>query len=325
MNELLVTGPPEAVVLGDLSQESDDYLSTVLILLWKVNLVTEDDEPLFWLLGSQDDALLGLLVLTVLVECLEDEVWLGSTREVDEHHLHITQHLKSSHESHGLARARRSTEQEWPVLREPRAQHLLMPRRVYRIDHSAGISHFRRLNRHFGHSLLPQVPRLVIHSDLIVQKALRARRGLDTGEVLKLIREASPCLQAHRASDTPDSGKDDPLLHVVLDLSELKREVGMVLVILNHIRDASPNQSKHRLEAPDWSELHHMVHLLRRLDGQGHETGLLTVIKHGFNGLDALLSSHAYFALLLLLLRSLIIWVSCWLLISSNAIIVVLD
>jgi hypothetical protein len=38
---LLVRGSPETVLLSDLSEESDNSLGSVLVNIWKVDLITE--------------------------------------------------------------------------------------------------------------------------------------------------------------------------------------------------------------------------------------------------------------------------------------------
>jgi len=43
---LFILRPPVPIVLSDLSEEGNDGLSTVLISVWKINLITEHYKPL---------------------------------------------------------------------------------------------------------------------------------------------------------------------------------------------------------------------------------------------------------------------------------------
>lgn len=169
-NKLLVGGAPESILLSNLSQESNNNLSTVLVLIWKIYLITKHDKPLVELLRSEDDALRSLLVVAVLVEGFQDEVRPRRRGEVDEDHFHVGEHLQGGHERHGLSRAWRTTKQEWSVLAEPATEHLLMTSRVDRVDDSARISDFARIDLNGRHSLLPQVPLLIFDADFVVKQ-----------------------------------------------------------------------------------------------------------------------------------------------------------
>lgn len=147
-DELLVRRPPKAAVLSDLSEEGNDHLCAISILIWKINLITEDNEPFFWVSGPHNNSLRCLLILTVVVELLHDQLWPCRRGEVDENHLHLWQLLQRRHKSHGLTRSWWSAEQEGPVLAEPAAKYLLMSTSIYCIDNSVGIYDFAWLNLH---------------------------------------------------------------------------------------------------------------------------------------------------------------------------------
>ena len=61
------------------------------------------------------------------------------------------------------------------MLTEPTAKNFLMSGSIDRVDDGAGIDNFAGLNLNRWHSLFPQMPLLVIDSDLIIQK--RCIRG----------------------------------------------------------------------------------------------------------------------------------------------------
>jgi hypothetical protein len=56
------------------------------------------------------------------------------------------------------------------MLTEPTAKNFLMSASIDRVDDGAGIDDFAGLNLNSWHSLFPQMPGLVIDSDLIIQK-----------------------------------------------------------------------------------------------------------------------------------------------------------
>ena len=58
------------------------------------------------------------------------------------------------------------------MLTEPTAKNFLMSASIDRVDDGAGIDNFAGLNLNSWHSLFPQMPGLVIDSDLIIQKRL---------------------------------------------------------------------------------------------------------------------------------------------------------
>ena len=52
---LFVRDSPEAMLLGELSQESNDDLRAVLILVGQVDFIAENDEPLVGLSGPKSN------------------------------------------------------------------------------------------------------------------------------------------------------------------------------------------------------------------------------------------------------------------------------
>jgi hypothetical protein len=102
-DELLVGRAPEAMVLGHLPEEGDHDLGTVLVLVWQVDLVTKDHQPLAELTGTQDNTLWRFLVLAVVLESLQDQLGSRGRGKVDEDHFHVGEHLEGRHERHGLA------------------------------------------------------------------------------------------------------------------------------------------------------------------------------------------------------------------------------
>lgn len=54
VNPLLVARAPETILLCDLSQEGDNGLSAILVSLWQIDLITENNEPLVSLKGSHN-------------------------------------------------------------------------------------------------------------------------------------------------------------------------------------------------------------------------------------------------------------------------------
>lgn len=54
-NSLPILRPPKAVLLSDLSDEGDDDLSAVLVLVRKVDFITEDNESLVGLVRPEDN------------------------------------------------------------------------------------------------------------------------------------------------------------------------------------------------------------------------------------------------------------------------------
>ena len=147
------------------------------------------------------------------------------------------------------------------MLTEPTAKNFLMSGSIDRVDDGAGIDNFAGLNLNLWHSLFPQMPLLVIDSDLIIQKRCvwSWRRHLNTTPVSDLLAEISSSLQVHGPTDAPESSEYDPLGHVSGYLTIRKREVRMVLIIFNHIGDTSPDESEERLETSDRCEVHDVI------------------------------------------------------------------
>jgi hypothetical protein len=56
------------------------------------------------------------------------------------------------------------------VLTKPAAEDFLMPASVYGVDDCAGIGDLAWLDLNCGHSLLPEVPSLILDTDLVIKK-----------------------------------------------------------------------------------------------------------------------------------------------------------
>mmetsp|Transcript_117777 Transcript_117777/g.216783 ORF Transcript_117777/g.216783 Transcript_117777/m.216783 type:complete len:209 (+) Transcript_117777:189-815(+) len=59
----------KSILLSNLTDEHDHALGTILVLLWKVDLVTEDNEPTTRLLRSHNYSICSLHELTIQLEC----------------------------------------------------------------------------------------------------------------------------------------------------------------------------------------------------------------------------------------------------------------
>ena len=93
----------ETILLGHLAQESDDRDRTILICLWQVDFVTEDNQPLSSRSWRHQQTVVSFLNVTVVIESLGYELCRCRRRKVDEDHLHICQLLESGHQGHRLA------------------------------------------------------------------------------------------------------------------------------------------------------------------------------------------------------------------------------
>ena len=60
---------------------------TILVQVWKVDFITEEDDPLAQLYGGHDHSIGGVTILTVVVKCLQEKLWRGSTGEVKSNNL----------------------------------------------------------------------------------------------------------------------------------------------------------------------------------------------------------------------------------------------
>lgn len=70
-----------------LSDERDDSLGAVLVHVWKIDLITEQHQPLAQLDRGEDHTVGGTAVLAVMIEGLQQQLWGGGTGEVQTHHL----------------------------------------------------------------------------------------------------------------------------------------------------------------------------------------------------------------------------------------------
>src|SRR2546430_16322891 len=70
----LVRRPPESILLDELAEEGDCSLSPVSVGCWKINLVAEDDKPTANLGGGQHNPVECFSVLTILLECFDQQV-----------------------------------------------------------------------------------------------------------------------------------------------------------------------------------------------------------------------------------------------------------
>lgn len=58
-----------------LSDEGDDPLGPVLIHIWQVDFITEQDQPLSKLNWSQDNTIRRAPVFAIVVEGLQQQLW----------------------------------------------------------------------------------------------------------------------------------------------------------------------------------------------------------------------------------------------------------
>ena len=63
---------------------------TILVQVWEVDFITEEDDPLAQLYGGHDHSIGGATILTVVVKRLQEKLWRGSTGEVKSNNLHIS-------------------------------------------------------------------------------------------------------------------------------------------------------------------------------------------------------------------------------------------
>ena len=60
---------------------------TILVQVWEVDFITEEDNPLAQLNGGHDHSIGGPMILTVVVKCFQEKLWRGSTGEVKSNNL----------------------------------------------------------------------------------------------------------------------------------------------------------------------------------------------------------------------------------------------
>ena len=60
---------------------------TILVQVREVDFITEEDDPLAQLYGGHDHSIGGATILTVVVKCLQEKLWRGSTGEVKSNNL----------------------------------------------------------------------------------------------------------------------------------------------------------------------------------------------------------------------------------------------
>ena len=113
-------------MLDHLAEEGDDALRAVAIHLGEVDLVAEHDEPLAELDGGEDEAVGSASVLAVVVEGLHEQLRSGGGGEVEAADFHVGKGAEGGEESHGLAGAGRSAEDERLVLGEPSVEEMLV-------------------------------------------------------------------------------------------------------------------------------------------------------------------------------------------------------
>ena len=63
------------------------YYHTIFVHVWKVYLITEENEPFVELYRREDHAIWCATELTVVVKCFQQQFWGGSTTEVQANHL----------------------------------------------------------------------------------------------------------------------------------------------------------------------------------------------------------------------------------------------
>ena len=105
-----------------------------------------------------------------MLEGLQNKIRGGRGGEVDEDHLEIGKVLESCHQGHGLTRTWRTTQQEWAMLTDPRAEHLLVASGIYSCDNDISLDHLARFDFNAGDLFLPQVPFLIFDSYFIVDQ-----------------------------------------------------------------------------------------------------------------------------------------------------------
>ena len=60
---------------------------TILVQVWEVDFITEEDDPLAQLYGGHDHSIGGATILTVVVKRLQEKLWRGSTGKVESNNL----------------------------------------------------------------------------------------------------------------------------------------------------------------------------------------------------------------------------------------------
>ena len=171
-----------------------------------------------------------------MLEGLQDKVRGRRGGKVDEDHLEIGKVLESCHQGHGLTGTWRTTQQEWAMLTDPRAEHLLMTSGIDSCDNDISFDYLARFDFNAWHLFLPQVPLLVFDSYFKVnQWILSDGREGDTGEFTKSISEICSCLKIHGPSDTPLGSENHILLHEGLNLDISKVEILACLIELYYI------------------------------------------------------------------------------------------
>ena len=60
---------------------------TILVQVWEVDFITEEDDPLAQLYGGHDHSIGGPTILTVVVKRLQEKLWRGSTGKVKSNNL----------------------------------------------------------------------------------------------------------------------------------------------------------------------------------------------------------------------------------------------
>lgn len=73
---------------------------TVFIHVGQIDFITEQNQPLVHLYGRQHHSIWSTFVLTVLIECLQQQFWGGSTGEVQANHLSRRENNHSEHPNH---------------------------------------------------------------------------------------------------------------------------------------------------------------------------------------------------------------------------------
>ena len=115
----LVRGSPESVLLNELSQEGYGALCAISVGCRKVYFITENNQPAANLIWRHDNTVQRLLVLTILLESLDQKIGGCSAGKVKTHDFHVRKLPKCSKQSHGFTGTRRTTKQQWFVLCKP--------------------------------------------------------------------------------------------------------------------------------------------------------------------------------------------------------------
>mmetsp|Transcript_110735 Transcript_110735/g.352711 ORF Transcript_110735/g.352711 Transcript_110735/m.352711 type:complete len:877 (-) Transcript_110735:5495-8125(-) len=311
---LLVGRAVEAAHLGDLTDEHDDPLCAVLVLLGQVALVAEHNNPPSELQRTHDQAARRLNDLAVGLEGLEQQLGRGPRGEVQGRQLKLTGHsLHRGHQCHRLAAAWRPAQDEGPALLEPRGQRRGVAHGVDGGDDERRVSDLVWLNVQSRHALGPMVPLAILHTDLVVQKSGVAAQAVGHRNRPAKSRGIRAELHSEHqmgvAREGPAHREDQVLLDEGGDDVLRKREVLMVLVVLNDHVDALADQGEQARERPDRGEDHDVLHVLGELQEVQCNTSRLEqgpqhVRAEGLRLL--LLGPRALFALEVLLLAHLL-------------------